>query len=1292
LGIVLNKKISTQIISLITILGSLLFLQGCFVYGNKDKLSLSTVVKQKENLNSTLSSVNISNNQVTITGTGFSQVSGLKIKGNNIDEELNLISKSDSQIIASAKSTLSLLVGGTFDLVIGTAEAQATYSISFTLQDGAVTASMLDRMNASSGQVLKWNGLAWAPSSLANSQVYLGTWNANTNNPDISTLGSFQNGDYYIVSTGGVYSGTTYVVGDWVMFNGTTWDRIDNTSNTVNSFHGRKGSVTLQASDYVSLKDGTTHKLTGSKLEDIADVDFSTPPTNGQVLKWNTGTSKWLPANDTGGGAGIALSDLSASAPLSYNNTTGVFSLTSSGLLALPLTGLSSGSGAITATDTILGAFGKVMSLPSDYVSKSSGGNMTTGTIALSGTAMITVPTATGVTATEVANVTYVNNQIAANGNWNKGASSSINYTAGNVGIGTTTPATKLQILHDGVTNAFDVRRLGFEGTQIFGIGVLGDIVGGAAQFTQKLGHALPALRASSSSISWPAAVMTGASGQTADIFQVNNSAGSNLLLVSASGNVGIGTTTPTASLDIADGTVGFLIGADNVAKSRTDATNKAGRIGMPHYSNAQIPQALIVGANTATTSSVNIGGGTGYFNAVTDVNFYTAANSTTATGTSRMTINSSGNVGIGMSNPGVKLDVNGAARFNYNGSNVGDALIDNGGTGGASRIIQWDGSGSGTTMTLLTANGNSYINGGNVGIGTATPTEKIEANGNLKFTTGALLDSSTVIGAAQNDLTISTPDYLKLYGSYQTQLGVNNAVILSNAAPSSSLIIDATGKVGIGTATPNQQLEITKNFRLPSTTGTTPYGIIYKGGNAFIHDFNYGNNGTVTTVGQNTFIGGLSGNLTMGSTATNVQHGSMNTALGYGTLNLNTNGSSNVAVGHYALPSNTTGTANIAIGRNTLFYNTTGSTNVAVGNGALFYNTTGDSNSAVGIEALLNNIDGSYLVANGYQAGRSIADGTTANTTSDSGIYIGAFTKALADNDQNEIVIGYNATGAGSNSVVLGNNNVVTTVLKGNVGIGTTSPSGKLHVNGPVYVGISNNAYLSPDTTTTMAINSYNGFKINTWNAGWGSGTSALAIDIDGKVGIGTTSPSYTLHVNGSVAGTSAYNNLSDKRFKDHIERIPNALEKILSLEGVFYHFKSDEFPERKFSNRREMGVIAQDVEKIFPEVITKDKDGFRSVAYSMLIAPIIEAIKEMQASMMNLLKKINGSETKQNLINNELKKEILALKEKNERLEIDSQTLKQQNKKLESESKKQNEYILNQIKLLNNKIPASR
>jgi len=91
---------------------------------------------------------------------------------------------------------------------------------------------------------------------------------------------------------------------------------------------------------------------------------------------------------------------------------------------------------------------------------------------------------------------------------------------------------------------------------------------------------------------------------------------------------------------------------------------------------------------------------------------------------------------------------------------------------------------------------------------------------------------------------------------------------------------------------------------------------------------------------------------------------------------------------------------------------------------------------------SLYLNTTGSNNTANGYQAGRYIADGSTANETSTTSVYLGADTKANADGDTNEIIIGHNSTGLGSNTAVLGNDSTTKTILKGNIGIGTTSPA----------------------------------------------------------------------------------------------------------------------------------------------------------------------------------------------------------------------------------------------------------
>jgi hypothetical protein len=163
-----------------------------------------------------------------------------------------------------------------------------------------------------------------------------------------------------------------------------------------------------------------------------------------------------------------------------------------------------------------------------------------------------------------------------------------------------------------------------------------------------------------------------------------------------------------------------------------------------------------------------------------------------------------------------------------------------------------------------------------------------------------------------------------------------------------------------------------------------------------------------------------------------------------------NTTGYWNSAIGASALYSNTTGYSNSAIGANALYSNTTGSSNSAIGVNALYSNTTGYSNSAIGVNALYSNTTGSSNSAIGVNAGRYITDGSTPNQTSSQSVYLGAETKANADGDVNEIVIGYNTTGFGSNTAAYGNASMVKHIFQaGSVGIGTSSPTAKLDVNG---------------------------------------------------------------------------------------------------------------------------------------------------------------------------------------------------------------------------------------------------
>ena len=142
--------------------------------------------------------------------------------------------------------------------------------------------------------------------------------------------------------------------------------------------------------------------------------------------------------------------------------------------------------------------------------------------------------------------------------------------------------------------------------------------------------------------------------------------------------------------------------------------------------------------------------------------------------------------------------------------------------------------------------------------------------------------------------------------------------------------------------------------------------------------------------------------------------------------------------------------------------------------------------------------------------------------------------------------------------------------------------------------------------------------FDADRWRlyAGAGSG-EVFTVEQNGEVGIKDASPSYELDVNGTIRATGDVIAYSDERVKENIKTIDNSLEKVNKLRGVEFNKIGED--------KKSIGVIAQEIEKVLPEVVRTDDEGMKSVAYGNMVSVLIEAIKELNAEVKELKEKLN-------------------------------------------------------------------
>src|SRR5271165_65471 len=329
---------------------------------------------------------------------------------------------------------------------------------------------------------------------------------------------------------------------------------------------------------------------------------------------------------------------------------------------------------------------------------------------------------------------------------------------------------------------------------------------------------------------------------------------------------------------------------------------------------------------------------------------------------------------------------------------------------------------------------------------------------------------------------------------------------------------------------------------------------------------------------------------------------GSNNTAIGIDALERNTTGSFNTATGAGALLENTIGLNNTAIGFEALFSNSNGANNTANGSDALLNNTTGFDNTAAGANALERNTTGANNTANGFQA---LNSNTTGNYNTADGV------EALNNN-----TTGGNNT---ANGVQALNNN---TTGGNNIALGHLA--GQNLSTGSNNIDIGNVGVATEANTIRIGTE---GTQAATFMAGINGATvpKGVAVIIDSSGHLGTTK--------------------SSARFKEEIKPMENASEAILALKPVTFRYKHELDPD----GIPQFGLIAEQVEKINPDLVARDEKGqVYTVRYDAVNAMLLNEflkehrkVQEQEATIAQL----KSAALKQEAVNAEQRKGMEAL-----------------------------------------------
>lgn len=484
--------------------------------------------------------------------------------------------------------------------------------------------------------------------------------------------------------------------------------------------------------------------------------------------------------------------------------------------------------------------------------------------------------------------------------------------------------------------------------------------------------------------------------------------------------------------------------------------------------------------------------------------------------------------------------------------------------------------------------------NGGNVGIGTETPTRKLDVNGDVNF--NGTIYNPYVATSGTGD-TPSTG-----YGGLSAQ-GTNRSLYLT--AGSGTVWIGRDGKVGVGTGAPSTALEVAGTATatafvgdgsgLTNISGTADSDWLESGGNVYRLNGNVG-------IGSTTPFGST---LDIGSTS----------YANYADIGLRTDAHRYViGVGHNA--------AAYGVPGKLYFWDETNSTmRMVMDSSGNFGFGTVSPLSRLHVNGDILVQDDSELTSNAIRHIGRDWDGP--GPGSFHGMELGGLDSA----DEGYVAFHTHDKGGGAGERVRIDKS-------GNLLVGTTAASNP-GFNSALVVdagsGVRPVGLFEGDNHSAGDVNSYIflrdktggvywGFKAAN-NGDWGLHQAGVGdriyVTTTGNVGIGTTSPTQKLHVNGTALA-DAHTTPSSRRWKKNIHTIDGALSTIQRLRGVTYDWKK--------TDKHDIGLIAEEVGAVIPEVVQYEENGIdaQSVDYARIVAVLIEAVKEQQIQIDDLQREV--------------------------------------------------------------------